>query len=299
MDILLTGGSGQVGQCLRQLAWPKGILLHAPNRCELDLSDETSLRRFLAIRPWAAVINAGAYTAVDLAEADTVTAWRINALAPAIIADFARHHDVPVLHISTDYVFSGESDRPWLEDDPVAPFNVYGASKEGGEQAIRVTAARHIIMRTSWLISPFGKNFAKTVLHRAKEGNGLKIVGDQIGRPTIASSLANVVQHLVMAMIAGDPKARGTFHAASQGEASWADLARAIMDDATRCGLPHVPIETIATHEYRTPARRPRYSALSTAKLERDFGLVMPHWRKEVLSVVECILASERGSKET
>jgi len=291
MNILLTGGSGQVGQSLQLLDWSEDICLYAPLRGQLDLANEKSIIKVLTSRPWHAIINAGAYTAVDAAEKDVAAAWKVNALAPALMAAFAKEKNIPIMHISTDYVFSGESKRPWVEADPVGPLNVYGASKEAGEQAIRTGASRHLILRTSWVVSPFGKNFAKTMLRLAQERPELRIVGDQTGRPTLASDLAPLIQILLLRMMDSDAAACGTYHTANEGETSWADFARAIFKVSQDLGGPEAHVATIATQEYPTPARRPLYSTLSTARLLGDCGLTLPAWREGLPKLVEALLA--------
>jgi dTDP-4-dehydrorhamnose reductase len=294
MDILLTGGSGQVGLSLQKLIWPRNVQLYAPGRNALDLSSEASVLNALGARQWSAIINAGAYTEVDSAESDVAAAWKINALAPALMAAHARDKEIPLLHISTDYVFSGVSKRPWEENDPVGPINVYGASKEAGEQAVRTLALTHLILRTSWVVSPFGKNFATTMLRLAQNRPFLRVVGDQTGRPTIASDLAFIIKSLLLRMIAGDADVSGTYHAASEGETNWADFARAIFETSSKLGGPLAQVETISAHDYPAPARRPSYSTLSTSRLAKDFGLVMPYWNQNLARLLADILVTQK-----
>jgi dTDP-4-dehydrorhamnose reductase len=293
MNILLTGGSGQVGQSLQQLSWPDGLRLYAPPRSELDLSSEASVSNILASRSWAAIINAGAYTAVDAAESDSLMAWKVNALAPALISYHSRVNKIPLLHISTDYVFSGKSPRPWEEDDPVGPLSVYGASKEAGEQAVRTSMSQHLILRTSWVVSPFGKNFVKTMLRLAQERSELRVVGDQMGRPTIAADLALVIRALVLRMIAADEAVLGTYHAANESETCWADFARAIFEASAKLGGPQARVESIKTQDYPTPAQRPLYSTLSTSRLAQNFGLTMPSWRDHLSELISAVLTAQ------
>jgi dTDP-4-dehydrorhamnose reductase len=295
MDILLTGGSGQVGQSMQELSWPKGMQLHAPGRKELNLLDDRSVSEFLYSRPWAAIINAGAYTAVDAAETDIKNAWKVNAFAPEMLAAFAQERDIPILHLSTDYVFSGNNVRPWLENDHTEPLNVYGESKLAGERAVRANCSRHLILRTSWVVSPFGRNFIKTILDLARDRPLLRVVGDQVGRPTVANSLAQVVQEMMVRMIAYDIKASGTVHVANAGETSWADLAREILSISAGLGGPYADVETITTQDFPTPAQRPLYSTLSTCRLEEEFDMTMCDWREELPKVIARLMLSMKG----
>ena len=190
MEFLLLGGSGQVGIELRRLAWPQAGRLIAPSRQDVDLENPVSIREIVAARPWAAVINCAAYTAVDRAETERDRAWQINAVAPQVLAAATAAREIPLIQISTDYVFDGRKREPYVEDDPIAPLNVYGESKAEGERAVRTENQKHVIVRTSWVFSAHGTNFVKTMLRLGRERPALRIVADQHGCPTAAGDLA-------------------------------------------------------------------------------------------------------------
>jgi dTDP-4-dehydrorhamnose reductase len=279
MDILVTGGSGQVGIEILRQAWPDEVRLHAPGRDRLDLADPSSVARVMAEPRWDAGISSGAYTAVDKAESDVAAAWAANALAPAILAKAAAEAGAPVVHLSTDYVFAGDKPEPYEVDDPVGPVGVYGASKEGGEQAVRTANPRHVILRTAWVVSPHRANFLKTMLRLGAEREELRVVADQRGCPTFAADLAASVRDITLRLLAEPGAPVGTFHCVGAGEASWAEFAAAIMERAARGGRPMARVVPITTAEYPTPARRPANSRLSTRRLREAYGTVPPDWR--------------------
>lgn len=279
MDILLTGGTGQVGIELLRLRWPEGVRVHAPDRAALDLADPASVERAMAARRWGAVISSGAYTAVDKAETEVGPAWAANALAPAILARRSAEAGIPIVHVSTDYVFSGEKPDPYLEDDPVGPINVYGASKEGGEQAVRTANPRHAILRTAWVVSPHRSNFVKTMLRLAADREELRVAADQHGCPTFAGDLAAAIQAVTLRLALESDGPHGTFHVVNAGEASWAGFAEAIFAASARHGGPSARVVPIPGAEYPTPARRPGNSRLSTAKIGRHFGVAPRPWQ--------------------
>lgn len=290
LPLLVTGGTGQVGRALRALA-PAGLDLVAPGRDTLDLSDPESIGELIAARRWAAVINAGAYTAVDRAESDVVAAWQVNAMGPAALAAATAQAGIPLLHVSTDYVFDGAKGSAYDEDDPVAPLGVYGASKEAGEQAVRTANPRHLILRTAWVVSPYGGNFVKTMLRLGAERDELRVVADQIGCPTSAADIAQTLVTLAERMIGG--AAGGTYHFVNAGEASWHDLAGAVFDRAGAAGRERPAVLPITTADYPTPARRPANSRLSTAKLTRDFAIVPRPWQEAIAEVTDALIADK------
>ena len=289
--VLLTGGSGQIGSALRRSA-PPGMELVAPDRATLDLADPAALARMVASRPWAAVVNAAAYTAVDRAESDAVAAWQANALAPAALAAATHAAGIPLIHISTDYVFDGAKTAPYVEDDPIAPLGVYGASKEGGEQAVRTGNPRHIILRTAWVVSPDGANFVRTMLRLGAERPELRVVADQHGCPTSAADIAAAIR----AILAQPDPAWGTYHFVNDGAATWYDLAQAVFDRAAGHGLPQPTVTPITTADYPTPARRPANSRLSTDRIRGTFGIEPRPWRTAIDEIVDQLLKERRGA---
>lgn len=288
--ILLTGGGGQVGTELRRLA-PADLEIVAPGRDELDLADPEAIARAVAARPWAAVINSGAYTAVDKAESDPVTAWRVNALGPAALAFATAQAAIPLLHVSTDYVFDGAKPAAYLEGDPVAPLGVYGASKEAGEQAVRAGNRRHVILRTAWVVSPHGGNFIKTMLRLGATRDELGVVDDQLGCPTSAGDIAETLIVVARRLIDEVAAPTGTYHFVNAGEATWCGFAREIFARAETHGRKPPRVDAITTADYPTPARRPANSRLDTKKLTRDFGVTPRPWRTAAAEVIDTLLA--------
>lgn len=284
--VLVTGGSGQVGGALSQLRAP-GLQFIAPRRDQLDLASDTSIASYLAQESFDAVINCAAYTAVDKAESERELAFQINATAPKLFAQHCAEAHIPLLHVSTDYVFSGELDRAYKEDDAIGPINVYGASKEAGEAAIRATTDQHIILRTSWVVSATGANFVKTMLRLAADRDELRVVADQQGRPTSAQDLAEALALIASKALGGEARF-GTFHFANAGDTNWADFARAIFDIAQCRGGPSARVTSITTADYPTPAKRPRNSRLDTSKIEGIYGITPRPW----MHAIEDILAT-------
>lgn len=289
-DVLLTGGSGQVGtEILRQA--PATMNIVAPSSAEMSLGDPDAVLAMVASRPWAAVINCAAYTAVDRAESEVVDAWRANALGPAALAQATAAAEIPLIHVSTDYVFDGSKPGFYLESDPVAPLGVYGGSKEGGEQAVRTGNRRHVILRTAWVVSPHGSNFIKTMLRLAETRPDIRVVDDQRGCPTSAADIAATLLKITGRMIASPQSApTGTYHFVNGGEATWCELARTVFDLAAARGRAAPRVEAITTAEFPTPARRPANSRLGVAKLRADYGIEPRHWRAAVEDIVEALL---------
>jgi dTDP-4-dehydrorhamnose reductase len=284
--ILVTGGSGQVGQSLDRLAGAADVELVMPARAELDLSDPAAIEAYVASRDWAAIISSGAYTAVDKAESDVANAWAANALGPAALAAAAAKADIPIVHVSTDYVFDGTQAGFYCEDAPVAPIGVYGASKEGGEQAVRTANPKHVILRTAWVVSPFGNNFVKTMLRLGAERPELRVVGDQYGCPTSALDIAKTLLQVVEKAVQ-DRAAWGTYHFVNAGEANWHQLASAVLDRAATHDRPRPKVEAITTADYPTLAKRPANSRLSSVKLTEKFGIQPRPWGEAVGEIVD------------
>lgn len=284
--ILVTGGRGQLGSCLSDIVWPRPVDLHLPTRDELDLSDPQSITSLFADNRYDVVINAGAYTAVDRAESDVVAAFEVNALGPAALAAVTRASNTPLIQVSTDYVFGGNLQRPYNEDDATGPIGVYGASKLAGELAVRSGNPRSVVLRTAWVLSPYGSNFLKTMLRLAVDRRLVRVVGDQVGCPTSARDIGGALVTIACRMM-DDPGAPvGTYHFCNEGQASWAELARHIFGLSGAMGGPSAEVEDIATAEYPTPARRPYNSILSTARLEADYGVRPRPWREAVASIM-------------
>jgi len=280
--ILLTGGTGQVGQAVLRHAEERGLDIVAPNRAQMDLANGQSIADMVASRPWSAVINCAAYTAVDRAETDAELAEQINAVAPAIFATETAARDIPIIHVSTDYVFDGTNGAPYTEEDAVNPLGVYGRTKEMGESAVRCYNPRHAIIRTAWVVSTGGANFVNTMIRLASERSEVSVVDDQIGCPSsaqdIAETLLVVAEHL--------PERCGTWHFVNSGDASWHDLAARIFANMDRRGLPTPVLKAISSSQYPTPAKRPSNSRLSTLAIQRDFGIKPRHWHDAIDAIL-------------
>ena len=285
-EILVTGGSGQVGSALMNRVAQEGYRFVAPNRDTFDLLHPETFAEVLGSRPWAAIINAAAYTAVDKAETEVEAAWRINALAPAVLAREAAKAGIPLVHVSTDYVFSGASERPYFEDDPVGPLGVYGASKEAGEQGVRTSGARSVIVRTSWVVSPWGANFIKTMLRLGAEREVLRVVADQHGAPTSAIDLANALALIAHRLAIDEAAPTGTFHFSNSGATTWADFAAEIFRLSVARGGPGARVDRITTLEYPTPACRPGYSLLATDCIRGLYGVAPRPWQLAVADII-------------
>ncbi len=287
--ILVTGGTGQVGTELLRCRWPSDVDLVAPSRHELDLNDCDTIGQYIASGDFSAVINCAAYTAVDRAESDILAAWKANALAPAAIAAATKGLDIPVIHVSTDYVFDGTKIGPYVESDPVAPLGVYGASKEAGEQAVRTGNQRHIILRTAWVYSAHSTNFLKTMLRLGRERALLSVVNDQTGSPTAASDIALALATIAHRLIEDENAPVGTYNFVNSGHATWYEFACEIFRQRSEAGHVVPAVTAISTQQYPTPARRPANSRLSTEKLSRDFGMETREWPVALQEVLDSI----------
>lgn len=291
LHVLITGGGGQVGLELQAAPWPAGVVLHAPSRAELDLTDPATVRAVFAVTPFSVVINTAAYTAVDRAETAVATAFAVNGTGPAILADMTREASIPLIQVSTDYVFDGAKGSPYVEADPVSPLGVYGASKLAGELAVRTGNARSVVLRTAWVLSVHRTNFLKTMLRLASERPCLRVVGDQHGCPTSARDIASALQTIALKMVA-DPRApTGVYHFVNGGATSWANLATEIFRLSAAAGGPAVGVETISSCDYPTLAQRPKNSRLLTDKLTRDYGIEPRSWQLAVAEIVNELCA--------
>lgn len=291
-EILITGGNGQLGTELKRFAWPDGWTAHAIDVDELDLRDPAAIAAMVASRPFAAVINGGAYTAVDKAEDDVVTAWAVNALAPAAFAQACRTAAIPIVQVSTDYVFDGSKAGRWDVDDPVGPLGVYGASKLGGELAVRTGGARHAIVRTSWVVSAHGSNFIKTMLRIGATRDTLTVVDDQHGAPTAAADLAAALATIAMRMADDPALPGGTFHFSNAGDTTWCGFARAIFAGAAARGGPCPTVDGIPTTDYPTPARRPANSRLNHDAIAAAHGIAPRPWQDALDDILDELIGS-------
>jgi dTDP-4-dehydrorhamnose reductase len=295
--ILVTGASGQLGIELARAALPASWQVVAFDRAGLDLTDVAAIAARITAghhgTPWAAVINGAAYTAVDKAESDVVTAWKVNALAPAAIAAGCASARIPLIQVSTDYVFAGDKAAAWEVDDPVGPLGVYGASKLGGELAVRTSGARHAIVRTAWVVSPHGHNFIKTMLRVAAKGH-LRVVGDQRGSPTSAADLAAALLTIAIRLADDEDAPTGTFHFSNAGAASWADFAAEIFHQSAARGGPTATVEPIATADYPTPAQRPANSLLDHASLAAAYGINPRPWPEALGDILDQLIGAKQ-----
>jgi dTDP-4-dehydrorhamnose reductase len=292
MRVLVLGGSGQLGSELRALVLPPGVALAAPPRSALDLSDAAAFERLIAAEPWSAVVNAAGYTNVDGAEREEAHAFALNADAAGRIAAATGSRGIPLIQVSTDYVFDGRKGAPYVEADAALPLNVYGRSKLAGERRIAAANPRHVILRTAWLFSPFGNNFVRTILRLAKERERLRIVADQLGCPTPAGDVASACLAVALRCAGAPDRAPyGTYHFAGAEAVTWFAFANAIIEEAGS-RLPRAPrVEPIATAQYGSPAARPADSRLGCAAVAAAFGLEPPSWRPALAETVQRLLA--------
>jgi len=289
VKILLLGKNGQVGWELQRALAPLGEVValdrHSPGHLRADFAEPESLAAVVrAVAPHI-IVNAAAHTAVDKAESEPALARAVNAAAPAVLAREAHALGAWLLHYSTDYVFDGSGSEPWAEGSPTGPLSVYGRTKLEGENAIRASGCRHLLLRTSWVYGARGSNFAKTMLRLAKERDRLTVINDQTGAPTGADLLADVAAHMLRTAVQ-TPQVQGTYHVAAEGETTWHGYARHVIEFARALGQPiTVPagaIEAVPTSAFPTPARRPGNSRMNTQKLRTTFGLTLPPWQSGV-----------------
>ena len=270
-------------------------MLH-PGRVELDLTSRESIAGFCAGKQIDCIVNPAAHTAVDAAEDAVGDAFLANAQGPAWLAEVARERAIPILHVSTDYVFDGSLDRPYRETDPVAPLGVYGASKLAGELAIRAASPRHVILRTAWVLSAHRNNFLKTMLRLAAERPELKVVADQFGCPTGARDIAMALRIIALSHLDDAAAPVGVYHMVNAGSTSWYELAQAIMAASSTAGGPSVPVQPIGSGEFPVKARRPANSRLDCEKLALDFGIAPRPWIEVVQEIVSEVLTASAQS---
>jgi len=289
MRVLVTGAAGQVGGDVARLL-ANHAQVSAYDRASLDLEKPDDIRWCVRDAHPNVIVNAAAYTAVDRAEGEEARAHAVNAVAPGILAEEAKRAGALLVHYSTDYVFDGTLERAYLETDATNPLSAYGRTKLAGERAIAATGCRHLILRTSWVYGPRGRNFMLTMLRLAAERDSLRIVDDQRGAPTSSAQLARATA----ALLEAGPETSGVYHATASGVTTWFGFATAIFEGRRRrvgdgFRVPH--LEPITTAEYPTPAKRPTNSVLSNAKLENVFGVRLGDWREALDEALDALPA--------
>lgn len=288
--ILVTGGSGQLASAL---AAAGGDRVRRVGRPDFDFDRPDSLEHVFHETAPALVVNAAAYTGVDAAETNQAAAYRANRDGPALLARLCQQAGVPLIHVSTDYVFDGLKGAPYVETDSTAPPGVYGASKLAGETAVLASCDRAVVLRTSWVYAATGKNFVRTMLDAARKTNRLRVVADQQGCPTAAVDLAAAILAIIGLIQAQgwQQRFRGVFHAAGTGWTTWHGLASVVFEEAERHGLAKPEVLAIATADWPTPARRPPDSRLECGRLAATFGVALPAWRDGLARTIDAIFA--------
>jgi dTDP-4-dehydrorhamnose reductase len=299
MKILILGRHGQIGRELCRSLSPLGSVV-AYGRQEADLMDLASLKQVVRQCRPDVIVNAAAYTAVDGAEAESEKVFRINAEAVSILADEVRDRGAWLIHYSTDYIFDGKKQSPYVETDIAEPLNVYGRSKLAGEEAIRASGCKHLIFRSSWVYSHHGVNFPLLILRRALERDRLEVVADNFGAPTSASLIADVSAFALYRIATGPMAAAdkiGTYHLVAGGETSWYDYAKFIIEMAKERGMPlrtqTSNVFPVSSEAYKAIAKRPKNSRLDTNKISETFGFHLPYWQDEAIRFFEDICISE------
>lgn len=294
IGLCVLGRSGQLARALYRNGLADATCFGRP---ELDVTDLDSVRRVLERMPSRVVVNSAAYTAVDRAESEPDAADRVNHVGAGNVAAAAAEAEVPLIHISTDYVFDGRKSAPYREDDPVAPLSVYGASKEAGERAVRGRHARHVILRTAWLYSHEGENFVSAMLRLGRERPQLGIVDDQVGSPTYAEDLTGAVLEIARQLYGSGRHGYGTFHYCGAGAVSRFEFAQAIFAEAARHGYRPPDLKPIRTENYPTPARRPANSALDCTRIAEAYDIRQRPWRDSLADCVARMLSGGRGGR--
>lgn len=298
MRIAVTGREGQVAQSLKERASGRSdVEILLVGRPDLDLAAPDSIAPALKTARPDLIVSAAAYTAVDRAEDEPDLAHAVNGAGAGAVAAAAHSLGVPVIHLSTDYVFDGAKHGAYVETDPTGPIGVYGASKLAGEQAVAAAAPRHAILRTAWVYSPFGNNFVRTMLRVAASREELTVVADQHGNPTSALDIADAVLHIAPQLTSGRDDVFGIFHLAGSGTTNWSGFARRIFEASRANGGPTARVKDIPAADYPTKARRPANSRLSSAKFAKTFGWTTPDWRNSTDLVVRRLLTSPEPSQ--
>jgi dTDP-4-dehydrorhamnose reductase len=288
--ILITGSNGQLGSEIRKLSssFPQLVLSYT-DVDELDISNYQSLETFIKANSIEMLINCGAYTNVDKAESDVVTAYKVNAEAPKFMAELSKKYQFPIIHVSTDYVFDGKSESPYRETDPVGPVTQYGKSKLAGEQYL-IDSYKTVIIRTSWLYSTFGHNFVKTIIRLSNEKSELKVVNDQFGSPTYAEDLAKTILALAHLYYTSESSfIAGIYHYSNEGECSWYEFAKEILS-MNRSDCKIIPVTSA---EFPSAAKRPSYSLMDKTKIKTTFGIEIPHWKESLRRMLNLLRDSK------
>jgi dTDP-4-dehydrorhamnose reductase len=289
--ILVFGGNGQLGQELTRLGAARGMPMHALAHGEADIADSGAVATALARWKPELLVNAAAYTKVDLAETNIEQARKGNEIGPAVLASACAGAGIPMVHVSTDYVFDGSKPDPYVETDPVCPISTYGRSKVAGEEAVRGTLKHHVILRTAWVYSEFGNNFLKTMLRLAETRDELRIVADQRGSPTSAREIAEAILHLVPLLLR-DQKLSGTYHFTAEGFTTWHGFASRVVETAAPITGRNPRVTPIQTADYPTPAKRPANSRLDCGLFVRTFGFSPRHWTESVDETTRTLVAA-------
>lgn len=297
LSVLIVGRGGQVARALAATLPAESVDATCLGRPDLDIRDADSITRAVEAVSPDLVINAAAYTAVDQAETEEDEARLVNAVGAGVLAKAAANCGAPILHLSTDYVFNGEKPSPYIETDPVAPLGAYGRSKREGEQAVAEANPQSVILRTAWVYSSWGKNFAKTMLRVAETREELTVVHDQRGNPTSAEDIAAALWKIAGKYADNrESLVSGVFHLTAAGEASWAEFAEEIFAVSAAAGGPLARVKRITTAEYPTPTRRPVNSRLDCSRLAAVYGISLPEWRQSTRSVVEELVRTKGWS---
>jgi dTDP-4-dehydrorhamnose reductase len=294
MKLLLTGSKGQLGQEVQKAGINAGLEIVSMDLPEIDITDYEKLDRIFSELKPSIVINGAAYTAVDLAETQKNICYAANVDGPANLTRLCGKNNVRLIHISTDYVFDGNGNIPYRENDPVSPVNVYGHSKAEGEKAVLKGPGEHIIIRTSWLYGRFGNNFVKTMLHLGAEKKSIRVVNDQYGCPTCAYDLAEVIIVIAQRLLEDKPTNSGIYHYCGNGITTWYEFAMAIFQIAGELGLSNVPLVIpIATSQFPTAAKRPLYTALDCSAIKKSFGVKLKPWKQSLQKTIHQIIDSQ------
>ncbi|MDI2091121.1 dTDP-4-dehydrorhamnose reductase [Commensalibacter oyaizuii] len=292
MTILVIGGkNGQLATSLQNL---NDARLTFVGRPDFDFTQPETLKAVFQGKKTDLIINTAAWTAVDAAETSQEDAYLVNRDGPAQLAKLCAVYDIPLIHISTDYVFAGDKGSPYVESDPISPQTVYGASKAEGEQAILSAHSKAVILRTAWVYSAHGKNFVRTMINAGAKNPALKVVGDQCGNPTCSDDLAVVIMSIADRILTKtwDEDWTGIYHAVGTGDATWYDLAVYTLQQATKYGQKMPEVTAIKTEDWPTPAKRPQDSRLNTDKLKDVFQVRLPRWQDSVEKVVKTLFSA-------